>query len=194
MPKGGWPKKAEAALPPKGNPDFTLTSRMEAEALDSFEALADQAALENVAPSAITNEDLEIEQMLERVAKTQPMVDIGPDMGVIHEKKTRDVLRNHVDAYKPAASIMDLEEQCQMAKMNEIDSIEGTEQIIKHFTKAQYEYIKKNVGYFIYKDIRVYIAGYFEQNKNADSLTMEQKLHSKGSKDDTVPIIRPQKV
>lgn len=196
----GRPRKSnspDVTYPGKGNPDFLLTPEAEAEALASFDAIVLDET-DNVPHgtmvSTVTREDLELDIMLERAAKTNPIQDLGVEQPLVHEKKKRDTLRNYIEGYKPAATLMDLEDQTHQAKMNEIDSIEGTEQIVRHFTKAQYEYIKKNVGYFIYKDIRVYIVGFFEQNKNADSLTMEQRLHSGGSKADTVPIIRPQKV
>lgn len=187
-----------AKAPGKGNPDFLLTKEAELEAVESFEALADQAESESVprgiAPGAITNEDREIELMLERQAKTNPIQDLGPEMALKPEIKKRDVLRNHVEEYKPASSLIELQEQVHHAKSLEIDSIEATPQLLKHIFKRDFDHIRDVTGYAIYHDIRVYIDGFFEKNKDADSLTMEQKLHPKGAGSDTVAIIRPQRI
>ncbi len=156
--------------------------------------IADDVPRGTTASAVLTQEDRDLDQLLERAAKTNPIQDLGPEITLKREPIKRDILRNHVKGYKPAATLMELDEQVQMAKMNEIDSIEATDQVIKYFTKAQYAYIKKEIGYIIYHDIRVYFDGYFEQNKDADKVTMEQRLHSKGSKIDIGPIITPQKV
>ena len=166
-----------------------------------FDALAEEAHLESIGTAprgtstlGITQEDMEIEQMLERVAKQQPVTDHGPDAPVVREVAKRDTLRNHVENYKPASSIMELEDQIHLAQTHDIDSIEATPALVRHLWKRDFDYIKAGPGYGIYRNIRVYIEGFFEQNKDADKLTMEQKLHSGGSKVDIAPIIRPSKI
>lgn len=166
-----------------------------------FEALAEEAhfeALESKAPRRtveplITKEDQELDLILERAAKSNPIQDLGPEIILKPEHKKRDVLRNHIENYKPASTLMELEEQVSMAKQNDIDSIEATAALVRHIFKSSFDHIQKTVGYGIYKDIRVYIDGFFNDHKDADSMTMERKLHG-GSKIDTVPIITPQKV
>jgi hypothetical protein len=186
--------------PGKGNPDFVLSKEAEQEAMESFDfdQLAAQAEESNVLrgtpATEIPLDDREIEAMLERQAKQTPIDDLGADQPLKVEKQKRDTLRNHVENYQSAKSLIELEEQVHQAKMLEIDSIEATPALVRHFCKREYDFIRENVGYFIYKDIRVYIDGLFEQNKNADKLTMEQKMHGHGSKGDIVPMITPQKV
>lgn len=181
------------AHPGGGDPRFKLTPEMEEEALNKFIAEAEQ---ENVphrtALPTITDEDIELDRQLERMAKQQP-IDDGPIVTIIHEKKKRDILRNYTENYKPASSILELDDQVFQAQGHDIDSTEATEAVIKYFCKASFPEVQK-VGYFIYKNIRVYIEGYFEQNKDADKMTMEQRLHSGGQKIDIAPIITPQKV
>lgn len=166
--------------------------------MEEFESLVDAevtpAPRGTIAQAAITQDDREIDQMLERMAKTNPIQDLGPEVVLKREPIKRDTLRNHVDGYKPASTIMELDEQVFQAKGLDIDSIEGTSALVRHFCKREFEYIKANVGYIIYHDIRVYIDGFFEQNKDADKMTMEQRLHSGGAKIDIGPIITPQKV
>lgn len=167
-----------------------------------FESLAEEAHLENVADvprrttvePVMTNEDREIDQMLERQAKRNIIQDMGADTALKFEPVKRDILRNHVENYKPASSIAELEDQVFQAKNNDIDSVEGTPALVRYFCKREYDYVANKVGYFIYHDIRVYIDGFFEKNKDADKLTIEAKMHGGGSKIDIGPIIRPQKV
>jgi hypothetical protein len=181
------------AYPGGGNPDFKLTPEMETAAMDNFFAETEQQS----APPArqietYGAEDMELDRKLEQMAKRAPVEESNIQV-VVPEKKTRDVLRNYTENYKPASSIMELDDQCFQAQSHDIDSTEATEAVVKHFCKSSFSEVKK-VGYFIYKNIRVYIDGHFEQNKDADKLTMEQRLHSGGMKIDIAPIITPQKV
>lgn len=194
--------EAEAKAKAPGNPAFRLTPEEEKAAMDEFDRLATEVEQSNVPQGTMLNntslgvtaEDREIDQMLERAAKTQPHVDdMGPDIVVAPEKKTRDTLRNYVDDYKPATSLMELDEQVMQAQGFEIDSIEASPALVRHVFKRDYDHIKNVTGYGIYHNIRVYIDGVFEQNKDADKLMMEQKLHSGGAKVDTVPIITPKR-
>jgi hypothetical protein len=182
----------------KGNPDFVLTPELEADALEQFNALVDDEIVHSNAPhgtlAPITSEDREIDQMLERAAKSNPVSDLHVETPLIPEKKKRDVLRNHIAGYRPANTMNELQEQVHLAKTNEIDSIEGTPTLVQQLWRKDFEYIKNGPGYGIYHDIRVYIDGFFEQNKDADKETMEQRNHSKGAKIDIGPIITPQKV
>ena len=193
--------EAQAKHPGKGNADFLLTPELEEKAIEEFNQLADHAEHipENVpqgtmAVGAITQADRDIDQMLENIAKRNPIQDLGPEQVLVVEKKKRDTLRNHVENYQPATTLTELQEQVHLAQMNEIDSIEASPALVRHLWKKDFDYIKVNTGYGIYHNIRVYIDGYYEQNKGADSVSMEQRLHGKGSKVDTVPIITPQRI
>lgn len=178
-----------------------------------FESMADEAHFENteIVPRetyvpnktrlkdlpgdliSVTNEDREIDQMLEQQAKRNPIQDMGHETMLVREPTKRDILRNYVKDYKPASSISELDDQVFQASNNDIDSIEATPALVRYFCKREFDYIKDNVGYFIYHNIRVYIDGFFEKNKDADRLTIEQKMHG-GSKLDIGPIITPQKI
>lgn len=197
-------REAAAKHPGGGNPEFRLTPEQERAAVQSFigqepdfETLvaaeeAQNAPRRTVEP-AITNEDIELDRMLEMQARTQT-IENGPDRPLKQESVKRDILRNFTEDYKPASTLLELEDQIHQAKMNDIDSIEATPALVRHLWKKDFEHIKNETGYGIYKDIRVYIDGFFEQNKNADKVTMEQRLFSGGQKIDIGPIITPQKV
>lgn len=163
--------------------------------MDDFEKSLSMAEKENVphgtvAPT-VTKEDLELDEMLQ--ARTAPVVDSGPDQPLKKEVSRRATLRSYVEDYKPAATLLELEDQIHQAKMNDIDSIEASPALVRHIWKKDFEHIRTQTGYGIYKDIRVYIEGFFEQNKDADKITMEQKLFG-NSKGDIAPIITPQKI
>ncbi len=164
------PKAIDAKTVLKGNDSFKLTPAMEAR------AMADYA--ENTGTmSALTAEDIALDRELEAMAKDQPQVsDNGPVMEV---KRTKDViehLREVVEKYTPASNMAELTEQVHVAKSEGCDSIDGTPTLVRQIFRKDYEYIEKNVGYGIYHDIRIYIDGYFDKHKGADSQTMEQRL------------------
>ena len=187
----GWKKAKDEAKSPaheKGNPDFRLTPEMEEEAMEAFEASFKEG---DVALGAITSEDMALDEELKKL-QTTAFDDDGPGIEVKKEAIKRDTLRNYVPNYKPAASIMDLQEQIRLAQDNDIDSIEASPALVRHLFRKDFDYIQKTVGYGIYQNIRVYIDGFFEKNKDADKETIESKLFGK-SKGDTAPIMKAQK-
>lgn len=141
---------------------------------------------------AITDEDMALDRELQSM-QTKAFDDDGPAIEVKKEATKRDTLRNYVPGYKPASTILELQEQIRSALDNEIDSIEATPALVRHLFRKDFDYIQKTVGYGIYQNIRVYIDGFFEKNKDADKMTIERKLFG-NSKGETVPIIKAQKV
>ncbi len=146
----------------KGNPDFQITPEM------------DEAAKEKIAMSAITDEDIALDRELEMMSRnsTPDFSDVEPPP-LKKSIEPYTLLSEYEDDYKPATSLHELDDQVFRAKQNDADSIEADPKIIRYFTKKDYP---DKVGYFIYHDIKVYIAGFFAQSKLREQVTIEQKL------------------
>lgn len=159
-------KGAKNKVIEKGNPDFNLK---DAKPVDPN--------WQNVAPSAYTAEDAELDRRLNSMAADLPPVVSDPDPigGVVARKviEVRDMLGDVVDDYKPASTDEELRTQVHLAKQEGCDSIEATVPLAKRFCRdPQLE----TVGYFIYHNIKVYLEGHFEQTNKRDSQTIEQRL------------------
>ncbi len=104
------------------------------------------------------------------------------DVTVVELKKIKEDL-NHlksmVENYQPAKTMAELTEQVHVAKSEGCDSVDATPALVKQVFRADYNVIETKVGYGIYHDVRVYIDGTFEKNKNDDKTTMAQKLEPK---------------
>lgn len=130
---------------------------------------------EMVAPGAITPEDMDLERHLERLDRENPIPDIDPDLSrpLTVDKAPQDHLREHVENYRPASTINELEEQIHVAKSLHCNSIDATPQLIKRFSHG------KDNGMFInVKDLRVNYPDMYAAGKHADKITQEQKLFS----------------
>lgn len=104
-----------------------------------------------------------------------PTLDYEP---IVELKKIRDqgeLLSEHPDVIDPgpASTINELNDQVHMAKEMGCDSIEATEKIVRYFCKSHYP---DDVGYFIYHNIKVYIAGHFGAASKRDKISVEQRL------------------
>lgn len=156
--------KNKSPLTEKGNPSFNLK--------DAIPVNTDSI----IASSAITDEDMALDRELDRIARnSEPEVSDKDEMP-LPVKKTIDpytMLSDFEDDYKPAETIQELDDQVFRAKHYEADSIEASSKLIKYFCKKDYP---DKVGYFVYHDIKVYIAGFFEQSKVRDQQTIEQKI------------------
>jgi hypothetical protein len=150
----------------KGNDDFKLTEEIKAKvAAHSF--------------AAVTDEDLALDREIEALAAEQPQVNVSDVAPALEVKRTKDVvnhLKEIVDGYKEASTMAELTEQVHVAKAEGCDSIEASPTLVRQIFRKDYDYIEKNVGYGIYHDIRIYIAGHFDKHKGADVQTMEQRL------------------
>lgn len=158
-----------AKAPEKGNPAFRLTPDAEKQALDDFE--------KNFA--TITDEDIQLEETLQAQVKQAPLSDNAPALEVRKTKDNVNHLKDISDTYTPANSHADLLEQVHLAKENGCDSIDGTPSLVRATFRRDYEHIEKHVGYGIFHDVRVYIDGYFDKNKDADKMTMSEKLEKR---------------
>lgn len=128
---------------------------------------------------AVTPEDLALDRELDQIAKERqpPVSDNAPSMEVQKPREFLEHLSSHVDGeYMPASTMAELQEQVHLAKSVGADTIDGTEALVKQIFRHDFEKIKASIGYGIFHDIRVYIAGKFEALRNMDKQTMEQKL------------------
>jgi hypothetical protein len=187
----GWKKADQQAVPPKGNPDFNINDAeplgLDIEALLNGETeapmVADTTNLPKVesiadmekkrfakptrAPSAITDEDLNLDIALQQlhVAQELPRQEDGVPLKLTEEERTTEFLGDVMADYKPASTINDLEGQVHQAKSMRVDSIEASDAIIKYFCRDAFP---EKQGFFIYKDIKVFITGRAKDHKTTD--------------------------
>ncbi len=131
---------------------------------------------EILAPTAITEEDMALDRELERLAMETPVANIDADLSapLKKEKLELDHLRWHVgDAYKPAASLNELDQQVSVAKRLHCDSIDATDEIIYYYCGEDYA---RSHGFFMYKDIRVHFPEEYASAEKKSRMTVEQKL------------------
>lgn len=123
------------------------------------------------APAAITNEDMEFEASLQRMHISQeiPNQEDGVPLVLTTENLDTHFLGDVVDDYAPAKSIIELEDHVFRAKTMGLDSVEATDEVIRYFTRKDYP---EKTGYFMYKDIRVFITGRASTYKNSDKTNM----------------------
>ena len=88
---------------------------------------------------------------------------------VTKEVPDSDFLGDLVEGYVPAKNINELEAQVFQAKTVGADAIEASEEIIRYFTRKDYP---ETQGFFMYKDIRVFIPGRASSFKNRDKGSM----------------------
>lgn len=185
-PKGSKNKLKQPDIPAhakaKGNPEFNITN-VEPVEWGEDEARTINASIANaknsrpdpaIAVGAITQEDTDLELMLNKLDREEPIPDIGPDLHkpLTQMKQDQDHLREHVDNYKPASTINELEEQIHIAKSVGCNSIDADKNLIWRFSRG------KDNGMFInVKDIRVNYPGKYADSKSSDRLTIEQRVH-----------------
>ena len=168
-PKGSKNKAPRKANPieEKGNPMFNVNEVEPSQTLD-------------IAPGAILPEDLEFEHSLQAMHEPQERIS-DPDpigMTLTAPKETRgEMLSDVLEDYNPANTDEELRTQVELAKVEGCDSIEATLAICKRYCKDPK---LEAVGYFIYYNVKVYIAGQFESVKRRDGMTIEQKVHRAG--------------
>lgn len=123
-----------------------------------------------------TNEDAELDRMLESVgqSETEPdqPIEQGPVTQVVKEKLIGSLLSEEVDV-SPASTVVELMDQIHQAKMHGCDSIYATESLIRHFCRNDYP---TEVGYFVHSGVKVYIPGFFEQANKRDNMSVQEKV------------------
>lgn len=145
-----------------------LTKEVEKAAVEAFnkpESLA-----------AYSADDMEFDRQLERLSQEHVFQDNEPVIELKKSVDKPDLLRSHVEDYKPAGSIVELMNQVHTAKGLGCDAVEATAALLRHVFKRDFEHIQNITGYGIYQDIKVYIDGLYEKMKDKDKVTMEQRL------------------
>ena len=105
------------------------------------------------------------------VSEDQPKEgDGGPRMACL-----RDVMLAEGQEYKPAATLMDLENQIVLCAQFEVEMLEATEAVLKYFAKRNWEKIKET-GYLVYRGIKVVIDGRVDEILAAEEETIEDRL------------------
>lgn len=167
----GRPKKTSPINPTeeKGNPLFNLNDAIP---LTEAEALTKEAPLVN-ATNIVTAEDLAFERQLQAMHQEEPLVESAKPLKLEQEVVDSNFLGDHVDDYMPASSLNELEQQVWAAQKIGADSIEATEDVIKYYNRTKYP---SDVGYFIYKNIRVFIPGRIEGHVETDKQNIGAKL------------------
>ena len=170
--KGSKNKPKISPAEEKGNPDFNLN-----------EVEPSQTIGLDIAPGAITSEDYDLDRAIDMIAQSQGNIQAVSDpepigMSLSQDKAMRgEMLSDVILDYKPASTDEELRTQIHLAKVEGCDSIEATLAMAKRYCKDPK---LESVGYFIYYNIKVYIAGSFKQVKKRDSLTIDQKVHRMG--------------
>lgn len=163
-PKGAK-NKSKAPVVEGGNPLFNLS---DAKPVDPN--------WKDIAPTAITEEDLALERELERMALESPIPDIDPDIAkpLTKEKVSLEHLRDQVDGeYRAAKTLNELDQQVSVAKRLGCDSIDAAPEIIRYYCGKDYS---ESHGFFMYKDIKVHFPQTYEAVKARAKMTVEQKL------------------
>lgn len=185
-PPGSKNKKKAEVIPEhaktKGNPEFNLKAAEPVEWGDDIvpeetpapaRAPKVRVAPEVRAVGAITQEDLDLEMHLNKLDRENPVPNIDPDLSrpMTKEKISQDHLREHVDNYKAASNINELEEQIHVAKSLGCDSIDADKNLIHRFSRG-----KDNGMFIMVKDIRVNYPGQYASGKAQDKVTIEGRL------------------
>jgi hypothetical protein len=119
------------------------------------------------AASAFKPEYLDVDAKLQELAQSLPEIsDQAPSDLILREEKVHtEFLADHVETYRPAANLTELEHQVFLAGSAGCTSIEGTEALIKYLCKGSFEVVKSGPGYCIYKNIKVHLPKTFQANK-----------------------------
>ena len=154
----------------KGNPAFNLN-----------EVTPSQTIGHDIAPGAIMPEDLEFERSLQAMHEPMERISDPEPIGMTTLTKDKahrgEMLSDVIEDYHPATTDEELRTQVELAKVEGCDSIEATLAICKRYCKDPK---LEAVGYFSYYNVKVYIAGKFQDVKKRDGMTIEQKVHRAG--------------
>lgn len=125
---------------------------------------------------AMTKEDLDLDYMLQQSAQQEEPVALFDDQAVVELKREKiqgELLSEVVPDIHPASTVNELMEQVHLAKEMEVDSVEATPALVRHYCRKHYP---EDAGFFMFHDIKVYIAGCFDKSSKHGKLTIEQKL------------------
>lgn len=161
-------KKTKAAFEEKGNPNFNLK---DAKPVPNWQDIVAGPTAEDLAfEASIQNESAEHIPQLSDPDEYQPVKKVNEPYTLLSE---------FVENFTPAKSLAELDKHVELCKrVYECDSTYATPAMVQYFDKKNFP---PKVGYIIYKDIKVYMEGFFEQSKVRDKQTIEQRLFG-GSK------------
>jgi hypothetical protein len=129
-----------------------------------------------IAASAIMPEDLEFDRELERMgaqdALPPEISDREPVRDLTKEVERKELLSS-VLSVMPANTDLELREQVHQAKQHGCDSVEATVELCERFCRDPQ---LRHVGYFLFQDIKVYIAGEHQRATARDKQTVEQRM------------------
>ena len=125
-----------------------------------------------IAQAAITPEMLKFEQDLQRL-HVESVVPKSEEMKLEKEQSESFFLGDFVEEYAPAKTIVELDNQAFTAQQMGATAIEASEEIIKHYTKPNYP---PPEGYFIYKNVKVFIPGRLGEYVDTDKQNIALKL------------------
>lgn len=151
-------KKVPAHALEKGNPDWNLKGVTPTDVL--------------TAPSAVTAEDLAFESELQRMSGEEIIPDIDQEYiaPLTKEKRDGNHLRDHMENYRPAQSINELDTQVAVAKPLGAE-IDVTPQVMKHIFGPKY-----NLSSGMYRDVQLNLPETFEANVAKSKVSLEQHL------------------
>lgn len=147
------------------------------EALEIEEMEKKRFAKPERAMSAVTPEDLAFEAELQRMHVEQQMPDQvdGVPTKLTQEEARKELLSDVVEGTMPASSLADLEQQVFLAKGHGCNAIEADEKVIRYFTRGSFDQTVAN-GFFMYKDIKVFVPGKFRGHVRTDKLSIHDKV------------------
>lgn len=136
------------------------------------------------AAAAVTPEDLAIDMQLEAMLKENELPEISDNVAVkpvVQERKQDCLLGDLVEDITLATTLNELEHQCALAKQLGADAIEAAEKVVRYFTRGSFEDVK-TAGYFMYKDIKVFLPERFSETPKTDKMNMFWTLHGEPKK------------
>lgn len=131
------------------------------------------------AMAAITPEDLAIDMQLKAMLLENEMPEISDNVSakpVTQERHSDCLLSDLLPETKVVMTLNELEHQCALAKQLGADAIEADEKVIRYFTRNSFPETKA-VGYFMFKDIKVFLPERFKATRNTDKENMFMSLH-----------------
>lgn len=129
------------------------------------------------ASAAVMPEDLELDRELARMHAAQDIPpeisDRAPVREVVRTEEPRELLSKVLTDTLPAGSDQELRDQVHLAKQHGCDSIEAESKVCERFCRDP---LLKSVGYFVFQDIKVFIAGEVDRVSKRDNISIQHKV------------------
>ncbi len=146
----------------------------------------------DIALASITDEDIAFERSLQAMDFQEPNVEADPTPMLRHVREHSELLSDHMEGLRPASTVAELMDQVHLAKQADCDSVEATPAVIRYYCRKDFDAVAK-VGYFMFHDIKVHLAGEFARASTDDKQTIQQKLFGHSKLTDMAPIMTEQK-